>query len=227
MHRTRRLTRKHGRSSYGARRETEAPGGIEAASTISRNGHLSCCEPTGVRYGAFCVRANPRTSSASHAGFLLPEERAGLTSRLALEERMPNTKLRYILKDQRPTVLALTDTVQNACRCMCECRIGSVLVIDEHQRLRGIFTGRDAVRVLSEGRNASKTLLNQVMTPDPVTIGPRSRAIDALRAMSDGGFRHVPVLDGDRIWGVVSRSDFSGAEIEQLEEEVHLSEVIW
>jgi CBS domain-containing protein len=45
--------------------------------------------------------------------------------------------------------------------------------------------------------------------------------------MSDGGFRHVPVLDGDRIWGVVSRSDFSGAEIEQLEEEVHLSEVIW
>ena len=140
---------------------------------------------------------------------------------------MPNTKLRYILKDQRPMVLALTDTVQNACQCMCERRIGSVLVIDEHQHLRGIFTGRDAVRVLSEGRAASKTLLSQAMTPDPVTIGPRSRAIDALRAMSDGGFRHVPVLDGDRIWGVVSRSDFSGAEIEQLEEEVHLSEVIW
>jgi CBS domain-containing protein len=110
---------------------------------------------------------------------------------------------------------------------MCERRIGSVLVTDEHRHLRGIFTGRDAVRVLSEGRDASKTLLNQVMTPDPVTIGPRSRAIDALRAMSDGGFRHVPVLDGDRIWGVVSRSDFSGAEIEQLEEEVHLAEVIW
>ena len=114
---------------------------------------------------------------------------------------MPNTKLRYILKDQGPTVLALTDTVQNACRCMCECRIGSVLVTDEHQHLRGIFTGRDAVRVLSEGRDASKTLLNQVITPDPVTIGPRSRAIDALRAMSDGGFRHVPVLDGDRNLG--------------------------
>ena len=128
---------------------------------------------------------------------------------------MPNPKLRYILKDQRPVVLSLTDTVQNACRCMCERKIGSVpvLVTDEQQRLRGMFTGRDAVRVLSEGRDA--------------TIGPRSRAIDALRAMSDGGFRHVPVLDGDEIWGVVSRGDFSGAEIEQLEEEVHLSEVIW
>ena len=130
-------------------------------------------------------------------------------------------ELRYILKDQRPTVLALTETVQNACRCMCERKIGSVLVTDEQQHLRGIFTGRDAVRALSEGRDASKTLLSQVMTPDPVTIEPGSRA------MNDGGFRHVPVLNGDRIWGVVSRGDFSGAEIERLEEEIHLSEVIW
>ena len=69
---------------------------------------------------------------------------------------MPNPKLRYILKDQRPVVLSLTDTVQNACRCMCERKIGSVpvLVTDEQQRLRGMFTGRDAVRVLSEGRDA-------------------------------------------------------------------------
>jgi len=140
---------------------------------------------------------------------------------------MPNTKLRYILKDQRPIVLALTDTVQKACRCMCERKIGSVLVTDEHQHLRGIFTGRDAARALAEGRDASKTLLSQIMTPDPVTIGPHSRAIDALRAMNDGGFRHVPVLDGDRIWGVVSRGDFSGTEIERLEEEIHLAEVIW
>ena len=80
---------------------------------------------------------------------------------------MPNTKLQYILKDQKPTVLSLTDTVQNACRCMCERRIGSVLVIDEDQQLRGIFTGHDAVRVLSEGCDASKTLLNQVIDSRP------------------------------------------------------------
>jgi CBS domain-containing protein len=110
---------------------------------------------------------------------------------------------------------------------MWERRVGSVLVVDEHQRLRGIFTGRDAVRTLGEGNDPSKTLLSHAMTPDPVTVQPQSRAIDALRVMNDGGFRHVPVLDEGRIWGVVSRGDFSGVEIDRLEEEIHLAECIW
>ena len=114
---------------------------------------------------------------------------------------MPDRKLAYIIQDQKPVVLALQDTVQHACHCMWERRVGSVLVVDEHQRLRGIFTGRDAVRTLAEGNDPSKTLLSQAMTPDPVAVRPQSRAIDALRAMNDGGFRHVPVLDDGRIWG--------------------------
>ena len=140
---------------------------------------------------------------------------------------MPDRKLAYLIQDQKPVVLALQDTVQRACRCMWERRVGSVLIVDEHQRLRGIFTGRDAVRTLAEGNDPSKTLLSQAMTPDPVTVQPQSRAIDALRAMNDGGFRHVPVLDDGRIWGVVSRGDFSGIEIDRLEEEIHLAECIW
>jgi CBS domain-containing protein len=140
---------------------------------------------------------------------------------------MPDRKLAYILKDQKPVVLALHDTVEQACRCMWERRVGSVLVTDEHQRLRGIFTGRDAVRMVAQGSDPSKTPLSEAMTPDPVTLKPQSRAIDALRAMNEGGFRHLPVLDDGRIWGVVSRGDFSGVEIDRLEEEIHLAECIW
>jgi CBS domain-containing protein len=140
---------------------------------------------------------------------------------------MPDRKLAYILKDQKPVVLALHDTVEQACRCMWERRVGSVLVTDEHQRLRGIFTGRDAVRMVAQGSDPSKTPLSEAMTPDPVTLKPQSRAIDALRAMNEGGFRHLPVLDNGRIWGVVSRGDFSGVEIDRLEEEIHLAECIW
>jgi hypothetical protein len=44
--------------------------------------------------------------------------------------------------------------------------------------------------------------------------------------MSDGGFRYVPVVEDGRIWGVVSRGDFSGMEIDRLEWEEHLAEVI-
>ena len=52
---------------------------------------------------------------------------------------MTNRKLAYIVKDQEPLVLAANETVLHACRCMRECRAGSVLVIDDQQRLSGIF----------------------------------------------------------------------------------------
>lgn len=105
-------------------------------------------------------------------------------------------------------------------------RAGSVLVVDEQQRLCGIFTGRDAVRLLSQGKDPAEVKLAQAMTPNPVTITPESRAIDALRTMSDGGFRHVPVVENGRIWGIVSRGDFKGTEIDRLDEEEHLWECI-
>jgi CBS domain-containing protein len=139
---------------------------------------------------------------------------------------MTNRKLGYIVKDQKPLVLATHETVLHACRCMRERRAGSVLVIDDQQRLSGIFTGRDAVRTLAEGRDAAVTTLAQAMTPNPVTITPENRAIDALRAMSDGGFRHLPVVESGRIWGVISRSDFMGMEIDRLDDEIHLWECI-
>jgi CBS domain-containing protein len=139
---------------------------------------------------------------------------------------MTRRKLSYIVKDQEPLVLSAHETVQRACQCMKQRRAGSVLVVDEQQRLRGIFTGRDAVRALAEGKDPAATILAHVMTPNPITITPNSLAIEALRKMNDGGFRHLPVIEDDTIWGVVSRSDFKGIEIDQLEDEEHLWECI-
>ena len=139
---------------------------------------------------------------------------------------MINRKLADIVKDQKLLVLAEHETVQQACRCMWECRTGSVLVIDDQQRLTGIFTGRDAVRTLAEGKSAEVTTLAHAMTPNPITITPNSRAINALREMSNRGFRHLPVVESGRIWGVVSRSDFLGMEIDRLDEDNHLCECI-
>jgi CBS domain-containing protein len=139
---------------------------------------------------------------------------------------MINRKLGDIVKDQKLLVLAEHATVQEACRCMWECSTGSVLVVDEEQHLIGIFTGRDAVRALAEGKNAEVTKLSHAMTPNPITIAPDSRAIDALRGMSNRGFRHLPVVENGRILGVVSRGDFKGMEIDRLDDETHLWECI-
>jgi CBS domain-containing protein len=139
---------------------------------------------------------------------------------------MINRKLADIVKDQKLLMLAERETVQQACRCMWEFRTGSVLVVDDQQRLTGIFTGRDAVRTLAEGKSAEVTTLAHAMTPNPITITPDNRAIDALRQMSNRGFRHLPVVESGRIWGVVSRSDFLGMEIDRLDEDNHLCECI-
>ena len=139
---------------------------------------------------------------------------------------MTNRTLAYIVKDQNPLVMLAAETVQSACRSMCERRAGSVLVVDDRQRLIGIFTGRDAVRTLAQGKSVARTTLDKAMTPNPITVTPDQRAIDALRAMSDGGFRHVPVVEDGRIWGIVARCDFKGMEIDRLDEEEHLAECI-
>ncbi len=140
---------------------------------------------------------------------------------------MTNRPLANIVKDQKPLLLYTLETVQKACRDMCERRVGSVLVIDDTKALRGIFTGRDAVRALSQGKNPAQLPLALAMTPRPVTIAPDCRAIDALRLMCNGGFRHLPIVDHGRILGVVSRGDFKGMEIDRLDLEEHLSECIW
>ena len=137
---------------------------------------------------------------------------------------MTNRKLKEILENQTLVALGEQASVQEACRCMWDYRKGSVLVIDKEHRLLGIFTGRDAVRALAEGKNAETTLLVQAMTPRPITVAPTTRAIEALRKMNDHGFRHLPVVEGGKILGVVSRGDFKGMEIDRLDEDDSLAE---
>ena len=122
-------------------------------------------------------------------------------------------KLSVVTLQHRPVIMNEAASVMDACNKMRDCRIGSVLVTADVDRLVGIFTGRDAVcRVLSQRRDPSTTRLAEVMTPNPITMSPDQTAMDALRLMSNGGFRHVPLVKNGRILGIVSRGDFSGLE---------------
>jgi CBS domain-containing protein len=134
-------------------------------------------------------------------------------------------KLSDVIFQQHPLVLNETTSVMAACEQMRDIQAGSVLVTGDTGRLVGIFTGRDAVcRVLAEGRDAASTSLGQVMTRNPITLSPDQTAIDALRLMWDGGFRHVPLVKSGKILGVVSRGDFKGLEFTRHEDERDLWE---
>lgn len=134
-------------------------------------------------------------------------------------------RLADVILEQRPLVMNETASVLAACERMRDCQAGSTLVTGDNGRLVGIFTGRDAVcRVLAQGRDAATTHLADVMTAKPTTLSPDQTAIDALRLMWDGGFRHVPLVKGGKILGVVSRGDFKGVEFARHEDERDLWE---
>jgi CBS domain-containing protein len=134
-------------------------------------------------------------------------------------------QLSDVILEQTPLTLPPTATVQAACQQMRDRRAGSVLVCDDTGRLLGIFTGRDAVcRVLAAGRSADETRLAEVMTVNPASMSPEQSAIDAMRLMWDGGFRHVPLVKGGVVVGVVSRGDFKGYELQRHDTERELWE---
>lgn len=134
-------------------------------------------------------------------------------------------KFSVVTLQHRPITMSEASSVTEACAEMRAHRAGSVLVTGNAGRLVGIFTGRDAVcRVLAQRRDPSSTRLADVMTRDPKTMLPDQTAFDALRMMTEGGFRHVPMVKNGGIVGLVSRGDFRGLELNPDDEECDLWE---
>jgi CBS domain-containing protein len=142
------------------------------------------------------------------------------------QEDLMNRDMAEIIRNQLPLTMPPATTVQEACKQMDLRKAGAVLVTNDKGALLGIFTGRDAVKLLGRGKDGHTTLLRDAMTRKPATMKPRSTAIEALRLMRDGGFRHVPVVEQDIVIGVVSRGDFRGLEHDRLDVETGLWERI-
>ena len=124
-----------------------------------------------------------------------------------------------MVRHQNPLTVTAGATLQEACAAMHERRFGAVLVTDGH-KLLGIFTGRDAVHALAVGLDQARTLVGQVMTAEPCCLGPQDRA------MEDGAFRHLPVVEDGRLLGIVSRYDFCAQEHRRMDKEIGFSEVL-
>jgi CBS domain-containing protein len=103
-----------------------------------------------------------------------------------------------------------TTTVAEAATIMGERRAGSALVM-EGDRLLGIFTERDIVKALGQHFDAAGHPVSEWMTSEPMTVPPDTQADEALRTMLDKGFRHLPVVTGEQVVGVVSMRDLSAA----------------
>ncbi len=101
-----------------------------------------------------------------------------------------------------------TTTLGEAASLMAQHRIGSTLVM-QGDELIGIFTERDTVRAISQSHDAPTHEISSWMTRNPRTVSPDVEADAALQTMLDNGFRHLPVVEGGKVIGMVSMRDLA------------------
>lgn len=117
--------------------------------------------------------------------------------------------------------------VIEAIRLMAEHHVGALLVM-EGRRLAGILSERDYARkVVLQGRSSKDTPVRDIMTEHVITVGPDDSADHCMQIVTDHRIRHLPVVDGDAVLGVVSIGDLVRAVIEEQRQELdHLQRYI-
>ena len=120
--------------------------------------------------------------------------------------------------------LASADSVFDALQLMKANKVRSIMIIEDGV-LKGIVTQGDcAIKVLLPGWNAKQTLLSTIMTKDPVTVGLTDELDKCMNTMASRNIRHLPVVDNQKVLGMVSVGDIvkdiirqQGDQIKQLE----------
>jgi len=117
------------------------------------------------------------------------------------------TTLRHLVKDRKVYSVEATRTVLEAARYMMEHNVGAVPVL-RNGELVGILSGRDIMnRVVAVGRTPGTTAVSEVMTANPRAVAADESIEECLFVMREFGFRHLPIVDGKDLKGLVSLRD--------------------
>ena len=117
--------------------------------------------------------------------------------------------VRQMLSEKGSVVVSITPntSVFDALKVMSENNIGAVLVMEEEELL-GIFSERDYARkVILAGRSSKTTEVKELMTSKVYCIDPSRTIQDVMELMNDHRFRHVPVMENEKVIGVLSSGD--------------------
>jgi len=132
--------------------------------------------------------------------------------------------LKSILAAKGGDVICIEPTADlaTAAKLLSTHRIGVLVVLDADQRLVGILSERDIVRAMAEtGETVLKVPVAQVMTRNVSTCDVNDSISSVIDRMTKGKFRHMPVLDSDRLVGLVSIGDALKWHLETIREHIH------
>ncbi|MGL4974657.1 MAG: CBS domain-containing protein [Bosea sp. (in: a-proteobacteria)] len=111
-------------------------------------------------------------------------------------------------------------TLDEAAKLLAEKRIGAVIVMGADGALLGILSERDIIRAIGQGGSAALSKpVSSYMTAKVVTCTSETRVTEVMQIMTAGRFRHVPVLDGTRVTGIVSIGDVVKRRVAEMEAE--------
>lgn len=139
--------------------------------------------------------------------------------------------VRHMLRSKPPgDILTIRPdaSVAEATKVLSERRIGALIVSRDGQSLDGMLSERDIVRELGRrGDGCLRDPVSALMTAKVTTVGPEDSAVEAMTRMTEGRFRHLPVIEDGRMIGVISIGDVVKHRMEEVEREnVALTEMI-
>jgi CBS domain-containing protein len=131
-----------------------------------------------------------------------------------------NVKAIIDVKGTDVVTIEPTVSLATASKLLAERRIGALVVLGADQRIVGILSERDIVRAISErGAGALHEQIAQVMTRKVATCTCDETIHSIMERMTEGKFRHVPVIEAGRLAGIVSIGDVVKNRIEEMEQE--------
>ena len=137
--------------------------------------------------------------------------------------------VRQLLEAKSPEIIAIGPEapVIDAIRLMAERGIGALLVM-QGARLAGILSERDYARkIVLQGRSSKDTPVRDIMTAEVISVAPGDSTDHCMQLVTDSRIRHLPVVEGGQVVGVVSIGDLVKAVIEEQRQELdHLQRYI-
>lgn len=131
-------------------------------------------------------------------------------------------QVRHLLESKGSEVYAIAPEapVLEAIRHMAERRVGA-LVVMQGEQLAGIVSERDYARkVILQGRSSAQTAVADIMSQPALTISPDTDVFDCMRLCTERRVRHLPVVEGERVIGVISIGDLVKAVIDAQAQEI-------
>ncbi len=138
---------------------------------------------------------------------------------------LQDMSVREILKNKTSELFSIEEshTVLEAVQKMHNAKVGSVIVTKDNGSFSGIFTERDVLRLTAEKYNElGKIHLKDVMTTHVHVASSADTVDDVLNTMISKKFRHVPVIDGDKVIGLISIGDAVKHKLDKTQSEMHM-----